>query len=240
MVLEVARTMDHNTDFFVNRAFEKRRKYAPLCDALARALPGWTIRVCDFVIGVKGSLPAVRWIGNLSALGISVRVETDWGIIVVIHRNHGLSRREEEEAIVVFFGAVAGDTRGDTRGKPPPLGQDGGRYGRHTSSSFCPVSPPADWTEYLEEILRGTGDWDKLLKNRFCTGDVLKAGCLEVFLPQISAIGQHTSRKFWEVPEPGTNFSRTGSARGMYSRPTYLPRGLISASCLCERSNRAF
>ena len=33
--------------------------------------PGWTIRVCDFVIGVKGSLPAARWSGNLSALGIS-------------------------------------------------------------------------------------------------------------------------------------------------------------------------
>ena len=71
LVLEVARTMDHNTDFFTNRAFEKRRKYAPLCAALVRALPGWTVRVCDFVVGVKGSLPTARWSGHLSAIGIS-------------------------------------------------------------------------------------------------------------------------------------------------------------------------
>ena len=71
MVLEVARTMDHGTDFFVNREFEKRSKYAPLCSALARALPGWTARVCDFIVGVKGSLPVARWSVHLSSLGVS-------------------------------------------------------------------------------------------------------------------------------------------------------------------------
>ena len=39
----------------------------------------------------------------------------------------------------------------------------------------------------VEEILRGTGAWDKLLKNRFCTGNVFKAGGLEVLLLQTSA-----------------------------------------------------
>ena len=49
--------MDHIAHFHFNRTAEILRKYERLRTALADAFAGWDVRVCEFVVGVKGSIP---------------------------------------------------------------------------------------------------------------------------------------------------------------------------------------
>ena len=72
-IVEVARTMDHSSHFHSNRTAEKLRKYERLRRTVAEALVGWDVRVCEFIVGVKGSIPIMRWAWHLSAMGMQAR-----------------------------------------------------------------------------------------------------------------------------------------------------------------------
>jgi hypothetical protein len=68
--------MDHGLYFDFNRAAEKLHKYEPLWAALVEAIPGWqvnTVVVCNFVIGVKGSVLVAWWAWHLSGVGMTAQ-----------------------------------------------------------------------------------------------------------------------------------------------------------------------
>ena len=69
-VLEVARTMDSSESFDGPRSAEKQLKYDALCQEIKRQHPEFTVFICEFVIGIRGSLPAARWAMHLARLGL--------------------------------------------------------------------------------------------------------------------------------------------------------------------------
>ena len=114
-------------------------------------------------------------------------METDWGIIAVMWwwTREDVSR---EDVSVSRAGLRRASTKqaSSKQCAPSPKAFRLGACREGLSSSIPPLQI-RQHRAYLEEISRGTGAWDKLLKNRFCTGNVFKAGCLEVFLLQTSA-----------------------------------------------------
>ena len=103
-------------------------------------------------------------------------METDWGIIAVMWWWTREDVPREDVSV-----SRAGLRRASTK-QASSFSEC-----REGLSSSIPPLQIRQHRAYLEEISRGTGAWDKLLKNRFCTGNVFKAGCLEVFLLQTSA-----------------------------------------------------
>jgi hypothetical protein len=74
-VLEVARTMDSSESFDGPRSAEKQLKYDALCQEIKRQHPEFTVLICEFVIGIRGSLPAARWAMHLARLGLPTRAQ---------------------------------------------------------------------------------------------------------------------------------------------------------------------
>ena len=74
-VLEIARTIDNSATFDGARSAEKQRKYSQLCSAIAKEHPGFAVHMREFVIGIRGSIPALRWAMHLSALGVPSKTQ---------------------------------------------------------------------------------------------------------------------------------------------------------------------
>jgi len=66
----VARTMDHEGHLLARRGAENQWKYNALCQALRRAFPGHSVVVCDFVVGVRGSVPEDRLVFHMTPLDV--------------------------------------------------------------------------------------------------------------------------------------------------------------------------
>ena len=74
-VLEIARTIDDSATFDGARSAEKQRKYSQLCSAIAKVHPEFAVHVREIVIGIRGSIPALRWAMHLSALGVPSKTQ---------------------------------------------------------------------------------------------------------------------------------------------------------------------
>jgi hypothetical protein len=68
-ILEVARTIDDSASFDGARSAEKQLKYLQLCNAVREAHPGFAVHLREFVVGIRGSLPVLRWALHLGTLG---------------------------------------------------------------------------------------------------------------------------------------------------------------------------
>ena len=74
-VLEIARTIDDSATFDGARSAEKQRKYSQLCSEIAKVHPGFAVHIRDFIIGIRGSIPTLRWALHLSALGVPSKTQ---------------------------------------------------------------------------------------------------------------------------------------------------------------------
>ena len=74
-ILEVARTIDDSASFDGARSAEKQLKYLQLCNAVREARPGFAVHLREFVVGIRGSLPVLRWALHLGALGMPTKLQ---------------------------------------------------------------------------------------------------------------------------------------------------------------------
>jgi hypothetical protein len=74
-ILEVTCTIDDCASFDRARSAEKQLKYLQLCNAVREARPEFAVHLREFVVGIRSSLPILRWILHLGALGMPTKIQ---------------------------------------------------------------------------------------------------------------------------------------------------------------------
>jgi len=70
LILEYTRPNDRAEDALQVTDAKKIARYTPLRDRMAQLLPGWTIEIQSFAMGIRGSYLPEIWTANLAEFGL--------------------------------------------------------------------------------------------------------------------------------------------------------------------------
>ena len=51
-------------------------KYLQLCNSVRETCPGFAVHMREFVVGIRGSLPVLRWALHLELFGMPTKIQT--------------------------------------------------------------------------------------------------------------------------------------------------------------------